>query len=453
MRRSERVAARLPATVVVLGLVSLFTDAATEMIYPLVPIFVSLLGSGVVLLGVIEGVAEATASALKLASGILSDRLQKKKIFAVLGYSISSFVRPLTAVVATAWQIVPVRMVDRVGKGIRTSPRDALLAASVGRGIRGRAFGFHRAMDHAGAVIGPLLALLSLYLLLRSARTPSLLAALRWTFGFSLVPGVLAVLVLVLFVREGGAPVADAGRTPPMRFSLRSLDRNFLRYVMVLFLFTLGNSSDAFLLFRVQEAIDASGVTAHLAKALPPVAAIFGRFGGHGLRRQAVDVLVLPLVWAFFHAVKVAVSTPLSSLSDRIGRKALICIGWGIYAAVYVGFSFLDRVGAALQLPAVFVLFAVYSLYFGATEGTERAFVTDLVPTERRGGAFGIYHALTGIGALPASVLFGVIYGALGPRGGRVAFLYGAGLAFAAMLLLILLVREARPEAPGQQPA
>jgi MFS family permease len=351
-------------------------------------------------------------------------------------------------VVAVAWQIVPVRMVDRVGKGIRTSPRDALLAASVGPDIRGRAFGFHRAMDHAGAVIGPLLALAGLFLILRFTRLPSMLTALRWTFGFSLVPGVIAVLVLVLFVRDQRES-ADRAVGPPVRFSLSSLDPSFRRYVLVLFLFTLGNSSDAFLLFRVQEAIGAGGVAERLAESLRPLAVVLGRFEDPQLRRQAVDVLVLPLVWAFFHAVKVVVSTPLSSLSDRIGRKRLICFGWGIYAAVYLGFSLLDRVQAALQLPAIFVLFGVYSLYFGATEGTERAFVTDLVPAERRGGAFGLYHALTGIGALPASILFGVIYRALGPRGGRVAFLYGACLAFAAMVLLIVLVQEPERQEPA----
>ena len=445
MKQQLNYTAKLPAAVVVLGVVSFFTDASTEMMYPLIPVFVSLLGSGVVVLGVIEGIAEATASALKLASGVLSDRLRKKKLFAVVGYSISSFVRPLTAVVARAWQIVPVRLADRVGKGLRTSPRDALLASYVETGIRGRAFGFHRAMDHAGAVVGPLLALVSLYLLLRFARIPSMLTALRWTFALALAPGIVAVAVLVLFVREKSGAAGDGPRSQ-VRFSFRSYDRNFLRYLLVLFLFTLGNSSDAFLLFRVREAIGASGLTGRLAESLRPLAVILSRFDDPQLRRQAVDVLVLPLVWAFFHALKAIVSTPLSALSDRIGRKTLICIGWGIYAAVYVGFSFLDRVGPSFQLSAVFILFAVYSLYFGATEGTERAFVSEMVSAGRRGSAFGLYHALTGIGALPASILFGVVYGALGRRGGQVAFLYGAALAFAAMVLLIVLVRE---QAPG----
>jgi MFS family permease len=443
MKQRLAVRPRLPVAVVMLGAVSFFTDASSEMIYPLIPVFVSLLGSGVVLLGVIEGVAEATASLLKLGSGVLSDRLRKKKLFAVIGYSISTAFRPLTAAVGRAWQIVLVRLADRVGKGLRTSPRDALIAAYVRPEIRGRAFGFHRAMDHAGAVLGPILTVLALGLLLRFSNLTSMLTALRWTFALSLVPGLLAVLVLVLFVREkreeGAAPAAAE------RFSLRRVEPNFLRFLLVLLVFTLGNSSDAFLLFRVKEAIQSSGLVDHLAVRFRPAGFILDRFADPEMRRQAMDALVLPLVWAFFHVVKVLVSTHLAALSDRVGRKTMICAGWGIYAAVYVGFSFLDRVGASLQLPAILALFAVYSLYFGATEGTEKAFVTDLVPAHRRGEAFGLYHALTGLGALPASILFGVVYSSLGQRGGRVAFLCGAALAFAAMVLLIVLVRERVP--------
>jgi sugar phosphate permease len=427
-----------------LGVVSFFTDVSSEMIYPLIPVFVSLLGSGVVVLGVIEGVAEATASLLKLGSGVLSDRLRKKKLFAVIGYSLSSAFRPLTAAVGQAWQIVLVRLVDRIGKGIRTSPRDSLIAAHVDPSIRGRAFGFHRAMDHAGAVVGPVLTVLALALLLRLSRVSTMLTALRWTFALSLIPGILAVLVLVLFVREKREDSASSAGTE--RLPVRRLEPNFLRYVLVLLVFTLGNSSDAFLLFRVKEAIQSSGLTSDLAMRFRPAGFILNRFADPQLRLQALDALVLPLVWAFFHAVKVLVSTPLAGLSDRVGRKTMISIGWGIYAGVYVGFSFLDRVEASLQLPLILALFAVYSLYFGATEGTEKAFVTDLVPAHRRGEAFGLYHALTGLGALPASILFGVVYSILGKRGGQIAFLYGAALALAAMVLLIVLVREKAPD-------
>jgi MFS family permease len=440
MKAGNMLRSRLPVTVVMLGVVSFFTDVSSEMIYPLIPVFVSLLGSGVVVLGVIEGVAEATASLLKLASGVLSDRLRRKKLFAVIGYSISSVFRPLAAAVGQAWQIVPVRLLDRVGKGIRTSPRDALIAAHVPAAIRGRAFGFHRAMDHAGAVVGPILTVLALALLLRSSRLSSMLLALRWAFALSLVPGLLAVLVLVLFVREKKEDSSASGSAE--RLSLRGVEPNFLRYLLVLLVFTLGNSSDAFLLFRVKETIQASGLATSLAERFGPAALILDRFTDPRLRLQAMDALVLPLVWAFFHVVKVLVSTPLAALSDRIGRKTMICLGWGIYAAVYVGFSFLDRVQGSLQLPAILALFAVYSLYFGATEGTEKAFVTDLAPAGRRGEAFGLYHALTGLGALPASILFGVVYSALGSRGGQVAFLYGAALALTAMVLLVVLVRE-----------
>jgi MFS family permease len=431
--------ARIPRNIIVLGLVSLFTDASSEMIYPLVPVFVSLLGSGALVLGVIEGVAETTAALVKLASGVLSDRLRKRKVLVAVGYALSSLVRPLTGLVSTAWQIVPVRMTDRVGKGIRTAPRDALIAASVAPSMRGRAFGFHRAMDHGGAVAGPVFALASLVLLAAGFGLKDPITILRWTFGLALIPGLAAVIVAVFFVKEAGEKTSAAARP---RFSFRQFDRNFLVYLGILVLFTLGNSSDAFLLLRVEEAVQRSGAVQRLLDAMPLVAGLIGRFGDTGTRRIMAGILLLPLVWAFFHIIKMLFSTPLGALSDRIGRKRVIAMGWAIYALVYTGFALLDRCPAGLQIPATLVLFAVYALYYAFTEGAEKALVADLAGPESRGTAFGMYNFAIGLGALPASVLFGFVYGAWG---GTIAFGLGAGLAGTAMILLTAFVRERKP--------
>ena len=426
----------MPLNVVVLGVVSLLTDTATEMIYPLIPLFIAAMGSGPLILGVIEGAAETTAALLKLASGILSDRLGKRKLLVAVGYSISSLVRPLTGLVSAAWQIVPIRMADRVGKGIRTAPRDALVAASVDPSMRGRAFGFHRAMDHAGAVIGPLAAVGSLLMLASFFGIREELPLLRWTFGLAIVPGLMAMAVAVFFVREKSDGTALAGE---FRFSLKRFDRGFLAYLAVVLLFTLGNSSDAFLLFRVEEALHRSGALVSLIRESPLIGGMIAGFGDPERQKKWVDILFLPLVWSFFHVIKAAFSTPLGALSDRIGRKQVIQIGWGIYAFVYACFAFLDRLPGAWQIAATLALFALYALFYAFTEGAEKAFVADLVGPERRGSAFGLYNLAIGLGALPASVLFGVLYKAFGAAA---AFGTGAVIACLSMVLLALSVKD-----------
>jgi len=427
---------KMPLNVIALGVVSLLTDSATEMIYPLIPLFVSALGSGALILGVIEGVAETTASVLKLYSGILSDRLGKRKLLVVIGYSISSIVRPLTGLVSAAWQIVPVRMADRVGKGIRTAPRDALIASSVDPAMRGRAYGFHRAMDHAGAVIGPLLAVAVLLTLTSVFGMKDNLRILRWTFGLALVPGFLAVAAAVFFVREKRDASPSDG---PSRFSLKGFGGNFIAYLSVVLLFTLGNSSDAFLLFRVEEALHQSGALFSLIRRSPALEGMLAGFGNSETQKKLVDILFLPLVWSFFHVIKAAFSTPLGALSDRVGRKRVIQIGWGIYAFVYLCFALLDRLPGGWQIVATLILFAVYALYYAFSEGAEKAFVADLVGPERRGGAFGLYSLAVGLGALPASVLFGVLYKTFGAAA---AFGTGAAIACLSMGLLAWRVSE-----------
>ena len=439
MKRKQR----LPMVVIMLGLVSLFTDAATEMIYPLIPVYVAALGSGAVILGIIEGVAESTAALLKLVSGIISDKIGKRKILVVAGYAISSLVRPLTGLVSEAWQIIIVRMFDRVGKGIRTAPRDAIVASSVDEGSRGRSFGFERAMDHTGAVIGPVLAIITLLILFIGFGFRDSLQALRWTFLLAFFPGLLAVLTIVLFVKES-AP--SRKKVSSFRFSLASFDKDFKKYLLIVILFTLGNSSDAFLLFRVEESIKQSGAVVDIVNRIAPLREMISNFGTEASRETVINILFLPLVWAFFHIIKALFSTPLGALSDRIGRIKVINTGWGIYAFVYLSFAMLVFLPAGMQIAATFILFAVYALYYAFTEGAERALVADLVNEDQRGSAYGLYNLAVGLGALPASILFGLIYSffdkVIPGYGGTVAFSFGAAIALISMILLNSKVRE-----------
>ncbi len=382
-----RTRSRLHRNVIALGLVSLLTDFSSEMIYPLLPVFLTaVLGAGPAALGIIEGVAETTASLLKLFSGVWSDRLGRKKPLVVAGYALSTAARPLVGI-ATAWgHVLAIRFADRIGKGVRTSPRDALVAASVAPEDRGRAFGLQRAMDHLGAVIGPAVA----FLLLAGAGL-----SYRPVFLASIVPGLAAVAALLFFVRDTGAPApAHAGG----RLRDGELPPAFRRYLLIVCLFTLGNASDAFLILR---AVDA-GVPAEY----------------------------VPLLWGGFNLVKSSLSTTAGALSDRWSRKTLIVGGWLVYAACYGGWAF-------ARGPAWVVgLFLAYGLFAAATEGAERAFVADFVPPERRGTAFGWFHLAVGISALPASVMFGIVWSRFGAAA---AFGVSASLAIAASVLLAAL--------------
>jgi MFS family permease len=383
---------KLPRTVLALALVSLLTDASSEIIYPLLPLFLTAtLGASAATIGVIEGAAETTAALLKLFSGWWSDRVGRRKPLVVIGYVIASTVRPLVAFAQSGGQVLAIRVSDRVGKGIRSAPRDALLADAVEPAQRGRAFGFHRAADHLGAVVGPIIAFAIL-------RWTSL--SLRQLFLLAGIPGLLSVVALVVGVREERRSALPA--TPGRSFTQTlggGLPGRFWGYLGVLLLFTLGNSSDAFLLLRASQL----GVAAAL----------------------------LPILWAMLHLVKSTTSAPSGTLSDRVGRVPLIVAGWLVYSAVYLAF------GRATQSWHAWALFAAYGTYFGLTEGVEKALVADLVPASRRGAGFGWYNLAIGLGAFPASVIFGAVWDR---RGAAAAFELGAALSGAAALMLLLVV-------------
>jgi len=385
--------ARLPRTVWLIGLISLVNDSASDMLYPLIPLYLtSVLMAGPRALGLIEGIAEATASLLKLFSGAMVDRTGRAKPWIVFGYGLAGLGRPLIAFVTSWTGLLVIRFVDRVGKGLRSSPRDALLAASVGPDRRGLAFGLHRAMDNAGAVVGPLVA-------------AGLLATgmgLKEVFLWSIVPATLCV-VLALAIRE--PPSMHPGLRPDVRpaFDWRfgSLPPVLRRYLAVVALFTLGNSSNMFLLLRAQEL---------------------------GLPQAQV-----PLIWAAVSAVAMVFGTPLSALSDRHGRRRVLVCGYLAYALVYALLGTLTTAGTAL-----WVLFALYGLFMAATEGVEKAMVADLAPAGRQGTAFGWFNLVAGLMLLPASVLFGWLYQTVSPWA---AFACAAGCALGAAALLVLWVR------------
>ena len=388
----------LPRNVIAIGLVSLLNDASSEIIYPLLPVFLATtLGASAIAIGLIEGFAESMSSLLKLFAGYLSDRLGKRKLLVVAGNSLASLVRPMLAFAQTWPQVLGIRIADRVGKGIRTAPRDAMIADTVQVEQRGIAFGFHRAMDHCGAMIGPLLGYVLVVLL--AANHESLTRAeFSRIFLVASIPALMAVFVAIFFMRE--SPVHRHHESEIPKLSLRGFDSNFKRFLLVLALFTLSNSSDSFLILR---AVDAG-----------------------------VSVAVIPLLWAAHHGTKVLSSLFGGDLSDRLGRKRLIVSGWVLYAAVYAGFAF------ATQSVSLWVLFLIYGIYFGLVEGAEKALVADLVRPEQRGTAYGLYNLAFGVTVFPASLLMGMIWYWRGPA---TAFLVSAFMGATAAFLLLIFVR------------
>ncbi len=381
---------RLKKNVFVLGLVSFFTDFSTEMIYPLLPVFLSVtLGVDKAFIGLIEGIAETTASILKVFSGWFSDRIKKRKLLVGIGYSLSTIAKPLFALAQRGSHVLVIRFSDRVGKGIRTAPRDALIADSTPSDRMGMAFGFHRAMDTLGAVFGPLTAFLLLPLFNDNYRS---------IFLISFFPAVVAILLIVFFLKEI-RPKKITSTIPAL--SLKSLPAEFKIFLLIMIIFTLGNSSDAFLLLRAQN--------------------------------LGVSMRLIPILWLLFNLVYSIISIPGGMLSDRIGRKRTILIGFIIYTGVYFGFAF-----AHLTLH-IWTLFAIYGIYYGLCEGVMRAYVADLVPSPLRATAFGIYHTAVGLTAFPASLVMGILWQVFSAQ---IAFSFGAILSLASVILLLVFIRK-----------
>lgn len=393
---------RLPRNVWATTATSFLTDISSEMIFHLLPLFLAnVLGVRTLVVGLIEGLAETTSSLLKLISGWLSDRLGQRKWLAVTGYGLSTLVKPILLIAGSWLAVLGVRWADRIGKGIRTAPRDALVADSIDETQRGRAFGLHRAGDTAGALLGTLVAMLVIW---RTQAGEMLLT--RETFHvvvlLSIIPAALAVLVLAL----GAHDVPITSRRDAPHLGWRGLDRRFRVFLLAVVVFTLGNSADAFILLRAQE---------------------------RGLSPLGVMGMV-----ASMNLVYTLVAGPAGVLSDRIGRRRLIVFGWGLYALLYVGFA-IAEVGWQ-----VWALFTLYGIYYGTTEGVARAFVADLTPSEQRGSAYGLYHTLVGLSAFPASLLAGLVWQGVGAWAGfgpAAPFILGAGFAALAVMMLVVTRR------------
>jgi MFS family permease len=385
-------AARRPLGRVVwaLGLTALLTDVGTDMIFPLLPVFLTtVLGAGAETLGLIEGLADSVAALIKLGSGLLLERWPRAKAWAVSGYALSSVARPLVALATLPWHVLAVRVTDRIGKGVRGTARDALLSGAVPEAEQGRAFGFDRAMDNAGALIGPLLA--SGLLLVFGGR-------LRVVFALSVVPGLLAVATLTLGVPSVPAPVVEPAWATVAPRSSTPFAPRFWAYLGIAGLFALSQSSDAFLLLRAGE--------------------------------LGIATSALPLIWIVLNLSKAGSAYPLGNVSDRVGRLPTLVVGFAWYAASYLAFALASH---AWQM---WLLFAFYGVFYGLTEGVGKAILAELVPRERRSSGFGLYNGTTGLLALPAGLLTGVLWKSFG---GPVALEVDAALAIVACVALLLL--------------
>ncbi len=380
----------ISGNILVAGIVSFFTDVSTEMIVPVLPLFLSAtLKTPATAIGLIEGIAESTASILRVFAGRLSDRTGRRKPLVVAGYTLSNLTKPLLGLAGSWGHVLAIRFVDRVGKGIRTAPRDALIADSIDPAHRGLAFGFHRAMDTAGAALGPLVAFGTLALLPENYRA---------VFWVATIPGVIAIAVGVLFLQDRriraitstGTPVRTAGELGP----------RFIAFTIIATLFALGNSSDAFLILRA--------------------------------RNLGMAATLIPLAYFAFNVVYAILSTPAGVISDRIGRRSVLAVGYGIFALVYLGFGLL----AGARAPwGVLLMFIIYGGYYALTDGVQRAFVADLVPAHLRATALGTFSMATGLALLPASLIAGALWDRIGPAA---PFFYGAALSGLSLLLLVV---------------
>ncbi len=374
------------------GLTSFLTDTSVKMIYSVMPMFLMSIGASKASLGLIEGVAESTASLIKAFSGFWSDRIGKNKPFMLVGYALSALVMPVYALVISPVQVLVLRFVERFGKGIRTAPRDSLIAASVINNETGRSFGLQKAMDNSGAIAGPLLAFVLLSLSLENYRLIFMLAG---------IPAILAIFVIIFGIKE-----AKKEKTGLFReFHFKDFPKRYYLFLAIVFVFTLGNSTDALLMVKANDV--------------------------------GVKVALIPLVYLVTNSVSVLASVPIGSLADRIGKEKILVAGYFIYSLVYFGF------GVATSAGAIVSLFALYGLYSAATDGIQKAFISDTIEKNKKGTGLGIYNALLGLTLLPASLIAGTLYDRVNAS---VPFYFGASTAFISVILMIIFIISGRKE-------
>jgi len=387
-----------------MGVTSLLTDVSSEMMFTLVPLFLAnVLGAAGTIVGLVGGLSEGADAIFRIFSGWFSDKIGKRKFLAVLGYSISTISKPFLYL-ASSWGVVlAVRFMDRVGKGIRTSSRDALIADSTSDEERGKGFGLHRAMDSAGAFIGLALAALIVYLVQGAGTIEIGLGTFRWLVLGGIIPAILAVIILQSFVRERRreGQAVNYGTRMTLSGIKGSFDTRFWIFIVIMILFTLGNSSDFFVILRAQN-----------------------------LGAPCIQVV---LMLVLFNAVYASFSLPMGILSDKLGRKRIIILGWFVYALAYLGFAL------SSSLWHIWLLFVLYGVYYGIAEGVVKAFVADMAPAEKRGTAYGLLQGVVGLSLVAASVIAGVLWDKVGAAA---PFYFGAGLAFAAMLGMVVFIRE-----------
>lgn len=370
------------------GLTSFLTDTMTKMIYAVMPLFLLSLGASKTELSLIEGIAESTASIIKALSGWWSDKIRKNKPFMIIGYAFTTILSPLFSIVTSPLQVLLIRFTERVGKGIRTAPRDSLIAASSAEATKGKSFGFHKAMDNSGAILGPLLA--AGILLLFPGKY-------RLVFLFAAIPGVLGLIAIIRFVKE-----AKSEQLAPLgKVSFKNFSKKYYVFMGIVFIFTLGNSTDALLLVKASDI--------------------------------GFQAALIPIIYLIFNAVSVIFSVPAGILSDKIGRERLIIFGYLLYALIYFGF------GQTNSKLVLIMLFALYGLYSAATDGVQKALVSDLIDKDKRGTGLGIYNCLVGLTLLPASVIAGLLYDHIN---NRAPFYYGAILALLAAISMIVFYRR-----------
>jgi len=371
------------------GLVSFFMDVSSEMIYPLVPLFLAnVLGVNKSMIGLIEGIAESTASLLKVFSGWLSDRIGQRKNLMIAGYAISTLSRPIIALAGTWHVVLTSRFVDRLGKGIRTAPRDAIIAESTESTHLARAFSFHRSMDTMGAVVGPAIALILLQLYNNNYKL---------VFWLSMIPGAIAVLVIIAFIKEKKRSAVSAADRP--RLTLTQFDWRVKFFIVIATLFALGNSSDAFLILRAEQV--------------------------------GVPTAMIPAVYLLFNLIYSLSAIPAGIAADKYGKKRLILLGFFLFAGLYYGFA------VARNSAAIWVLFSLYGLFMGLTEGIQKAFLATIIPPDFKATAFGVYATAVGLATLPASLIGGLLWDRVSPAA---TFYFGAATAALSALLFIALI-------------